>query len=339
MRRSLLSMLLALVAALTITGSAAAQLPPPVVVPADTPAGTFVPVVLGTDAVSAAQGVWVTNFVLGQVDPQFLAEWGYRPTRPVTVYLFDGGDALAFGYSVVTEQALTVPELELIASLDRVYTVEDQRTGGWGILVNLSPGNGTTTWLDEIRAVIYHGYAQVMIQDRAGTAGPLWYREGLAQLIAYANVPGAPSLSQRVFQAATFNAQGMLPSLGDLSPEGNWVDFTGMSPQARDAALGFSYLALNLMSPIGGLTLLDVLTDVQEGVTFEAALLSRTGYTVERLSDQTQLRMPSPEAVTVLLPIPLASGQPLPTPGVPALTPSLQEPAGPVPPANGNNNG
>lgn len=336
MRRILLSMLAVIVAVLAINASVAAQpVPPPVIIPADNPPGTFIPVVLAMDEFSAEQGSWITPFV-NQVDERFLAQWGFRPSLPTTVYLFGEGAALAAGFAMITDQALTVAELNLIANVDRSYVVRDQRTGGYGILVNLGPGVGTTTWKDEVMASIYHGYALVLIRDRAGLAGPIWYREGLAWLIAYINAPGAPSLSRRVSAAATFNAQGILPSLVELTDDKNWLNLTGASPQARDAAFGFAYLALNLMSPVGGLTLLNVLVDTQGTQNFETALVNRTGFTIQQLNIQTKLRMPSPEAVTVLTPEPLVAGATPPPTGVPALVPSLQQPVPPV--QTGNNN-
>lgn len=329
MRRTLLSMLLVVVAALTISGSAAAQPPPPVIIPADDPPGTFIPVVLATDEFSATQGTWISDFV-DQLDEQFLQQWAFRPSQPTTIYLFGGGDALASGFALITEQALTIPELELIANVDRSYFVLDRRTGGYGILVNLLPDFGTQVWMEEVMAAIYHGYALALIQDRAGAAGPTWYREGLAWFIAYANVPGAPSLSRRVQAAATLNAQGDLPSLSELGDEDTFRSFTSTTPQNRDAAFGFAYLAINLMSPVGGLTILNVLVDAQGPQSFEEALQDRTGFTVERLSTQTKLRMPAPGAVAVLTPEPLVAGATPPPTGVPALVPSLQQPQGPI---------
>ncbi|MGI5836995.1 MAG: hypothetical protein ACOX87_11000 [Chloroflexota bacterium] len=330
MRRTLLSLLMVAVAVLAINGSAIAQTPPPVIIPADDPPGTFIPVVLATDEFSAIQGGdWISDFV-DQMDNQFLQQWAFRPSLPTTIYLFGSGDALANGFAMITDQALTVPELELIANVDRSYFVLDQRTGGYAVLVNLLPDFGTQAWMEEVRAAIYHGYALAMERDRAGEAGPSWYREGLAWFIAYTNAPGAPSLSRRVQAAATLNAQGTLPSLSDLSDEDNFSSFTSASPQTRDAAFGFAYLAINLMSPVGGLTLLNVLVDAQGPQNFEEALLDRTGFTVEQLSTQTKLRMPAPGAVAVLTPEPLVAGAtPLPV-GVPALVPSLQQPQGPV---------
>jgi hypothetical protein len=324
MRQRLLTPVVAMVAVLAITTIAFAQTAPPVVVQVAGNPPQFSPVVLANDAFSASQSsAWITSFV-ATMDAQFISQWGFRPTQPVTVYLYDGGDNMAIALATLTNTDLTVPQLQAVASGSLSYLVKDSRSGGFGILVNLAPGVNTSTWRDAIMATIYHDYAMVMETDMADNAGPNWYRQGLVWLIAYGYAPGDPSLSARVFAAAVANEQNTLPTLPNLNLDPMFANpIPEVEDSTRAAAIGFSYLALNLMSPLGGSQLMSVLVATQRGEDFDSALQRQTGFTVQSIDQQTRLRMPPSSAVQVATPVTLGPGATPPATAVPALLPSL----------------
>ena len=102
----------------------------------------------------------------------------------------------------------------------------------------------------------------------------------MANVVAFANFPSGVGLYQ--FDTSIPNAlrDGTLPSLRFLHE--SWTSFTGL--QAVNLAYGTAYYAvLFLAGRIGGIPLMQILSDVDSALTFEQSLDARAGFNLETL--------------------------------------------------------
>ncbi|MHB8992987.1 MAG: hypothetical protein ACYC66_15300 [Chloroflexota bacterium] len=252
--------------------------------PTPVPLGSYSPDVKAMDDESGGRGVMVKGF-LQEVDAEWARVWGWRPRRPTTVYLYYDGYGMADGMSQILGHNLSWSDRDRIAITNAVARGVDRGTGGWAILMNLTYRSGLDDWEETTKANLLHEYGYIMQSDLFGEAGPQWYREGFAQWIAYAKVPGTISEKSVVAYAESFKEKNSLPSLMTLN--GDWSGTLNAGPEGYQAAYGASYLAVKYLSGrVGGMPLLQTLERVAAGESFESALQNATGYSVSKLEGE-----------------------------------------------------
>ncbi len=262
--------------------------------PAAAPAAakSYVADVKAMDTQSAGPGVTVKT-LMAATNEEWAAQWGWRPSRPTTIYLYFDGYRMADGIGAVSGTPMTASQRDYYAkNISGVAMNRDVLTGGYAVVLNLGYRYGTPTWEAEIKTVLIHEYTHVMQQDFSGGAGPNWFREGMAELMAYVRVPNSPYLKSRLYWVAQANNAGRLPTLQQL--QSNWSAMSNRTPQAADEAYGASYLAVKFLADkVGGMPLRQVLEKTAAGMDFNAALSSVTGYTVDRLQGEYKATLPT----------------------------------------------
>lgn len=147
--------------------------------------------------------------------------------------------------------------------------------------MNLASTTGSLRDLEVTKVILAHEYTHVLQFDFAGELRPTWFVEDMADTVSYASYPlgvGFYRVNETVPQALR---DGTLPSLRELND--NWGSFQS-SLERLSLAYGTSYYAVNhAAQKAGGMPLLMVLADMDAGATFEEALLSRTGFTLDSL--------------------------------------------------------
>jgi len=275
------------------TPAPAPSLPPPAAqTPMPGPAATYVPDVKAMDDESGGHGVTIKAF-MQQIDGLWLAVWGWRPHKPTTVYLYADGNRMTYGMSQITGQPLNQGGSDYVAANSAVSLGNDIQTGGYAIFMNLSYQYGTDDWLDTVKSNLCHQYGTVMIQDLAGNAGPDWFREGMAEWMAYSNVTHSVSEISATHYAAVAKANGTLPSLYTLT--NSWNETIRAGGEPGQAVYGAAYLAVKyLAGNVGGMPLIQALVRTSHGEPFESALQATTGYSIGRLESEYRNYMPTP---------------------------------------------
>ncbi len=243
------------------------------------------------DAQSAGPGA-TAKALMTAINEEWASQWGWKPSKPTTVYLYFDGYGFADGIAQIAGESISPEEREFIArNVSGVAMDVDALTGGYAVVMNLGYRWGSPTWEAETKTVLVHEYTHVMQQDVAGGAGPIWFREGMAELMAYVRVQNSPYLRSRLYYVAQASNQGWLPSLPQL--QNDWGGAVTRTPQSAQAAYGTSSLAVKyLADKVGGMPLRQVLEKVAAGTDFNSALSSVTGYTVERLDSEYRSTIP-----------------------------------------------
>lgn len=264
---------------------AAAPPPAPPAIP-----GVFAPTVKAMDSQSGVAMASV-KALMKDVDQEWVRVWGWRPSRPTTVYMYFDGDRMADGFSAISGQPLTLVQRDGLSKGAAGIMTVDSSTGGWAVLVNLGDHYGSSQWDDYMKAVLVHEYTHVMQMDVAGEAGPDWFREGMAELNAYVRAPGAVAYFGRPSFVSWYRELGRLPTLRHL--QDSWQKMEPTREMAQ-VAYGMSYLAVEYLSEkVGGMPLLEVLRKTAGGESFESALQEVTGYTLDRLDREYRVRIPA----------------------------------------------
>ncbi len=259
--------------------------------PTPVPLGSYSPDVKAMDDESGGRGVMIKEFLAG-IDQEWARVWGWRPRRPVTVYLYFDGYRLANGMSQILGQNLSPYDMDRIAATNAVARGNDLQTGGWAILMNLYYRSNVDDWEDVTKANLLHEYAYIMETDLAGEAGPQWFREGMALWMAYAKIGSTISERSMTGYAATFQSKGTLPTLQTLTS--NWNGFVSSGSEQYEAAHGAAYLAVkHAAGNVGGMPILQVLQRTAAGESFESALQGATGYSISRLDSEYRGSIPT----------------------------------------------
>lgn len=254
-------------------------------------APTFTVDVKAMDVWSAGPGASVKE-LMASIDEEWARVWGWKPGRPTTVYLYFDGYGFADGLAEICGETISPDEREYLARyVSGVALEKDTRTGGYAVVMNLGYQWGTPTWEAETRTVLVHEYTHIMLADAAKGAGPTWFNEGMAELMAYVRVQDSPYLETRTHFVAQANSEGWLPTLPQL--QANWGEIVTSDPRSAQVAYGASYFAVKYLADrVGGMPLLQVLQRVAMGEDFTSALPAVTGYTVERLDAEYRASIP-----------------------------------------------
>ncbi len=327
MRRRVLSVVLAVMAVLAFAGIASAQ-----IVRTDTiigfaqtqavPAvaeGTFVPRVQPTDTISASMGEPIASYVT-DLDAWFAVNFGFRPSTPVTFLLFSNGEDTA---TAATNLAGGAVDRNLVLSRPSFLVQATQpasgiQTGEWAILVNLDMDAAAQTFTDLltnfhaqvgfapppaiatpeqamllVQQSMARDYATLMEMQLTGNAGPIFYREGLADAISFRIVPGSPEEFGRALSVAEFQLTGNpLPTLSSL--EQTWETIISPGGQIFDVSRGIAFLSVNtVFNQAGGPAALNVLQQTAAGQDFNTALQSITGFSLDQLNLSYQSLIPT----------------------------------------------
>lgn len=305
MRRSVLSLGMAILCTLALTSAGFAQTAPnptPTATPL-VPTNPNISVVGKNPAGNADQQIpWYSNFVNG-VAADWAKSFGWTVPRPVTINLYTSGIIMAAdaGFYSVTpyglDQLLTVANQPTVAVRDRRPVGPGGGNGGWIIGLNVNyTGNVTaiaaTAPPTETQGWLVHDLALGMLQDVAGTGGPAWYREGLADLLANSRVPGMNEVDQRASAWHMAAGNNMLPSVSNINQ--NWDSLTGTAGMTRDASYKVADQAVFLLSQkVGVPALVNVLQRTSAGEDFQSALQAVTGYNLDQLDSAYRVTMPA----------------------------------------------
>ena len=253
------------------------------------PPTTFTPQIKAMDTESGGPGTTVKR-LMAEIDSDWASVWGWRPSRPVTVYLFVDGFHMTLGMPAITGQSLTEEQRRDYAANVPALNSADVQTGGWAIILNLSNGMGTPDWETITKATLVRQYSYVMERDAAGDAGPSWYREGLVRVSAEARVPADPTLRGEMAWMYDSKKRGILPTLTRLNQD--WAGFVSISANYRATANSMAFMAVRILADKVGMgPLLEVLRRTAGGQDFETVLNAVTGYTVAQLDAQLQSKL------------------------------------------------
>ncbi len=219
---------------------------------------------------------------LREIDEEWARTWGWRPSKPVVIRLYSDGVAMASAIGEMLGESFTEEEKIYISWSIAGIAMNDPKTGGYAVAMNVghyTPGQASGDV--EFTATMVHEYTHVMQLDVAGEAGPTWFVEGMAELLAYTKAPTSPARAAEISAVSRAKREGYLPTLRQM--QNNWVDLVGGQWRAGEV-YGASYLAVRYLAEmVGGMPLRLVLEMVASGADFDSALSSITGYTVERL--------------------------------------------------------
>ena len=187
------------------------------------------------------------------------------------------------GYSDGIEATLGIP----LSDADRTYyetstaTVAIRRdvlTGGRAGGIKLEQADGTLMGLEGARGGLAHEYTHVMQFDFVSRIEPAWFVEGMADVVAFSNFPDGLGLYGYSVSIPAALSNGTMPSLRSLHED--WSSYSGQ----LSLVYGTSYYAVNfLANRIGGQGILQILSDVDTGASFEDVLNAHGGYTLESL--------------------------------------------------------
>ncbi len=155
-------------------------------------------------------------------------------------------------------------------------------------------GDITGAAMTMIEESIARQYANLMINDLAGIAGPQWFREGLADSIAFSIVPGIPQQSGEAEAVANSQVTGFpIPTLSQLDT--TFAPLVSTGGQSAAVAQGISFLgARSLLNTIGGQNLPSFLRGLASGTSFASQVQSSAGFSLEQLNANTQSLIPVP---------------------------------------------
>ncbi len=293
--------------------------------------GTFQPTVVATDPIAASQGTTLSPYI-SDLDAFFASRFGWRPSKPVTVFLYSNTQALnnaLAGFQGSTTGIPTVtpsePATFLIASQSNGTNVTP---GDYVILVNtdvdaaaqqfnamagqfasltnqpsLVPsvaGGATTDVANQnngtklMEESIARAYATMMVQDTSGTSAPQWFQQGLEDAIAFGIVPGIPAEAGQTMVAGQQVSSGqVIPTLSQL--EQNFAAFTSPGGTSQATALGLSFLgAQSLLNTISGPQVISILRGVGSGQSFDSQLQATAGFNLNQLNSNIQSLIPIP---------------------------------------------
>jgi hypothetical protein len=293
--------------------------------------GTFQPQVVATDAVTAAQGTTLAPYIT-DLDAFFASRFGWRPSKPVTVFLYPDTQSLTTALGGfqgnapgVAATAPDQPATFMVASQSNGTTVNpgdyvilvntdvdaaaqqfNALAGQFGSLTNqpsLVPNinAGVTTDVANqnngtkyIEESIARQYASMMIQDTSGASAPQWLQQGLADAIAFSIVPGIPSEAGRTMIVGQQQAANVpLPTLSQLGQD--FTALTSPGGTSQETALGISFLgAQSLLSTVSGPQIVSILRGVGSGQSLDAQLQSTAGFNLDQLNSNIQSLIPIP---------------------------------------------
>ncbi len=302
MKRLLLSLGLAAMCTLALSGAAFAQTAPtPTAPPPPAPTNPNITVV-SKNLNADGQVPWYSNFA-NTLAASWNKSFGWTVPRPVTINLYTSGIIMAADagfYNVMPyslDQLLTVANQPTVAVRDRRPIGPGGGNGGWIIGVNANyTGNVTqiasTTPPTETQGWLVHDMAIGMLQDVGGTGGPTWFREGLADLLANSTVPGMTEVGQRDAAWRTALGNNMLPSVANINS--NWDSLTGTPGMTRDASYKVADQAVFFLAQkVGVPALVGVLQKTSAGEDFQTALQAATGYNLTTLDSAYRVTMPA----------------------------------------------
>ncbi len=298
MKKLVLSANMAIVGVFLMVGMAFAQTvpgAPATGMSAPASGGSPVTVIAG-DSGSADVGGWAPGFVQSLYS-NWSKAYGWTPTQPIAIHLYEGGHDFAYGVSALNGSPLTSTELSsLAASGISGITVSTPR--GMAIAFNLAASDfgspiGGAYWMTQAKGALAEQLAMVMLQDTAGTGGSPWLRQGLADYLANTAVPGIQSVFTRSQAYNMAVGQKLAPDV--LSINQDWTSLTSGTPttsitaptaiELRDAAFWEADQTVGyLVSRVGAPKVVDMLKMASSGQNFETVLQSTTGLTLNALN-------------------------------------------------------
>jgi hypothetical protein len=262
---------------------------PPAPPPPPASARTYTPEVRSMDVESGGPGGVVRRLVV-EIDAEWARVWGWRPARPTTVYLFVGGYHMVEGLPAILGRPLSADQRQDYERNVAAFYTEDALTGGWAIVLNIANGMGTPEWETLTKGMLVRQYSYLMQREVANSAGPVWFREGLARLSANPMAPSDPALREETTRMYEARKTGTLPTLKRLHAD--WAGTVSISTGTASAARGLSFLAVSILAErVGGGPLMEVLRRTAGGEDFETALRAVAGYSVDQLDAECQTRL------------------------------------------------
>ncbi|GEM_PF-2359916 len=253
--------------------------------------GRHTPDVKAMDQTSAGPGADLKKLIQ-EIDGEWEAYWKWRPSRPITVYLYSDGNRMVADAERLRGAGITQQEREYLLR-EQVCSFRDVTTGGYALLLTFNGAAwGTAGERMKARYNLLHEYAHLMTGDSNARNLPLWFIEGLAEYCAFAKDPGAVAVFGKVGTAAGYYDTGLLPSLRQLTTN-SWYSLVAGSESTKRCAYGMAYLAVKyLAEKVGGERITRVLQATASGEGFEAALQRIAGYSVDQLDTEYRSTYP-----------------------------------------------
>jgi len=138
-------------------------------------------------------------------------------------------------------------------------------------------------------------YANVMMNDLGGSNVPTWFRQGMADSLAFTIVPGIPlETGLAVAVARSQSNTGALPTLSQLN-SGGFPALLSTGGTAGAIGEGVSFLSTqSLLNSVSGAQIVDLLKGLGAGQSLDAQLQSSTGFSLTSLNNQYQSLIPIP---------------------------------------------
>jgi hypothetical protein len=305
MRRLMLSLGMAITCALALVSTGFAQTAPSGAAPAATAAPTNPNIIVQSkDPAGNADPLipWFSSYA-NSVASDWKVSFGWNVPKPLTINLYTMGILMASDagfYSVMPisiEQLIDMSNQPTIGVRDNRPTGPGGGNGGFIIGVNVNFTGvystiATSTVPTETQGSLVHGMALGMLQDVAGTGGPQWFREGLADLLANSRVPGMNEVGERATAWHMEDGSGILPTVPTVNQ--SWNDLTARPGPMKDATYKVADQVVFFLSQKYSVPqLVGILQRTSAGENFETALQSVTGYDLSQLDSAYRVTMPA----------------------------------------------
>ena len=245
--------------------------------PPSTP--TYVtPRVVAMDGRAELPGIAIAEAVAMFVEST-AADWGWRPAVAVTFYLHGSRGGYSDGIEATLGTELSEADRSFYETSTAAVAIRrDVVTGGRAVVIKLEQADGSLMDIEVARVLLAHEYTHVMQFDFLSRLQPSWFVEGMADVVAFSNFPDGVGQYGYDTSIPAALRDGTLPSLRSLHED--WGSYSDRLPLAYGTAYyGVNYLA----GQIGGMAILQILSDVDAGAGFEDALSAHGGYSLESL--------------------------------------------------------
>lgn len=325
----LVSLALAVVAVLAISGSALAAPNYPIAGSSQTlnvpvAPGTFQPTIFASDPVAAQWGITYAPFVM-DLDDWMAFQFGWRCSKPFTVALFSNSDDLVGAAQSIRGSLFTPGELAAVRSQSTYLIAANQPVAalnapaGWLLLVNVDLNSaknnllaleglyasvnskttvqlpfGTSDGITYVENSIARLFTELMMLDTIGNSGPAWLREGLADVVAFRTVPGTqPDWNRPYMLADALQQNYPVPSLRDLTA--NWAGWAGAGGKKAEVSMGVADKSVGGLCDMAGYgKTLGILKRAAAGEDLDSVLGAVTGMNMDQLYASWQASLPKP---------------------------------------------
>ena len=231
------------------------------------------------------------NRILGIFEQatQLVSQWLPHSGGKITIYLYGSSDELAQGLRTT----LGYNPMEVKAVLRVGISEQSNNT------LHLHPK--TLGWGDYLSHAIVDEHTHGVIQNKYGTRpakSATWIEEGLTSYLAHDVLTDKlkdfeDAFPERQFKVA-FKALifGKLPKLADISTRVQWYSNINESREAWSVQYALAYFGVSyLVANFGFESVLNILSDLKNGISYIDALESETGVSMDDFEHSMRLSL------------------------------------------------